>query len=90
MENKAIEHQIMSYLCLLNKEQTHAVLKLVKTFAASQQHKSFWNDNDFSKEMNARATAYEKGTAKLMKFNEMKIEALQNYYSKKQNRNDQS
>lgn len=86
MASISVEKQIGNYLSLLSKDQKKTVLTVVKTFADSQQYESLWNDKAFTKEMNQRVKAFEDGSAKVMKFNEMKKAVIANYQSKKEKR----
>ena len=84
MSTVSVEKQIDSYLSRLNTTQKKAVLTVVKTIALAQEdYANIWDDKDFVNEMNDRTAAYEKGTAKLYKFEDMKKAAIAGYKAKK-------
>ncbi len=83
MNTTNVDKQIDSYLSQLSITQKKAVLMVVKTIAvARQEHDNIWDDKEFVKEMDKRTAEYEKGTAKLYKFEDMKKKAVANYKAK--------
>ena len=87
MSTVSVEKQIDSYLARLNTTQKKAVLTVVKTIALAQEdYANIWDDKGFVKEIDERTVAYEKGTAKLFKFEDMKKAAIAGYKAKKSSR----
>ena len=87
MSTVSVEKQIDSYLARLNTTQKKAVLTVVKTIALAQEdYADIWDDKGFIKEIDERTAAYEKGTAKLYKFEDMKKAAIAGYKAKKSNK----
>lgn len=87
MGTVSVEKQIDSYLARLNSTQKKAVLTVVKTIALAQEdYANIWDDKDFVNEMNERTANYEKGTARLYKFEDMKKAAVDSYKARKKNK----
>ena len=83
MSASTIEKQIESYLSQLNASQKAAVLSVVKTIAlAKQEYENIWDDKAFTDELEKRSASYENGTAKLLKFEDMKKTAISKYKGK--------
>jgi len=73
MASVSVEKQIGTYLSTLSAAEKKTVLSVVKTIAmAKQEYEDIWSDEDFAKEMDRRTAEYEKGTAKLYKFEDVK------------------
>lgn len=84
MGTVSVEKQIDNYLSRLNTTQKKAVLTVVKTIALAQEdYANIWDDKNFVQEMNERTAEYEKGSAKLCKFEDMKKAAIAGYGAKK-------
>ena len=50
---------------------------------AHNDYENIWDNQEFVEEINSRAASYEKGTAKVFKFEEMKKTAIEAYQAKK-------
>ena len=80
MSTSTVEKQIGSYLSLLSPSQKKTVLSVVKTIVmAQQEYDNIWEDKSFAKEMESRTASYENGTAKLLRFEDMKEAAGASY-----------
>lgn len=72
-----VETQIDNYLSLLTSSQKLTILNVVKTIAmAGEEYDNIWKNEVFKNEMESRTASYEKGTARLLKFEEMKKKAI--------------
>lgn len=80
MGSSTVEKQIDEYLSLLSLSEKKTVLNVVKTIVkAKDEYDNIWEDEAFTKEMESRTKSFEKGTAKLYKFEEMKKAAISNH-----------
>ena len=87
MASASVEKQIGTYLSSLSAAEKKTVLSVVKTIVlAKQEYEDIWSDEDFAKEMDRRTAEYEKGTAKLYKFGDIKEAAIANYKAKRKSR----
>lgn len=83
MNDTTIEKKINDYLSQLSPSQKETVLSVVKTIAdASHKYENIWEE-DFEKEVERRTKEYEKGTAKLYKFEDIKNNIIAKHKEKK-------
>ncbi len=84
MNTNTIEKEIIDYLSILSLNEKETVLSVVKTIAqAHNGYDNIWDDNVFSEEIDKRVASYENGTAKVLKFEEMKKAVIDAYQTKK-------
>ena len=83
MASSTVEKQLDDYLSLLSLSEKKTVLNVVKTIVkAKDEYDNLWADAEFTKEIESRTKSYEKGTAKLYSFEEMKKAAIANHEKK--------
>lgn len=85
MGEPGLQQQIAQYLVLLSNTEKQAILTVVKSMALSKtDDEDIWEDEAFAKEMKIRTKEYENGKASLVKFEDLKREAIKVYEAKKQ------